>query len=280
MMQWIDTHAVPLLALLLLAAAGGFFVLQRGLLAPVATPSTPAAARYSTRRWLVLCLVAAVGLIGLAWSVHAGGTPGGALPAPVDNLPGLALDHRVQRWVQSQGDAAWLPLVRAFTQLGHPLWMVLLSVAVGAWLLRRRAWLLAGAWVLGTAGVGLWVRILKLGLGRDRPEVRWALEQGYSFPSGHSAGTLVCYGLLTWMALVLLRPAHPRRWMALAAAAVLGVGASRVLLGVHYVSDVLAGWLLGLAWLSGVVALTHVAWRQLRQRPAAVSGAQAQGEKH
>lgn len=262
MMQWIDTHAVPLLALLLLAAAGGFFAARRWLRPPVA------GLHGSTQRWLGLGLLAALGLAGLAWSVHAGGAPGATLPAPVGTMPGLVLDHSVQRWVQSQGDAPWLPLVRAFTQLGHPVGMAVLGVCVCLFLLYRRAWLLAGAWVLGVAGVGLWVRILKLALGRDRPEVRWALEQGYSFPSGHSAGTLVCYGLLAWIGLVLLRPAHPRRWMALAAVVVVGVGASRVLLGVHYVSDVLAGWLLGLAWMALVVWLTHGAWRLLLRRTA------------
>ena len=87
-------------------------------------------------------------------------------------------------------------------------------------------------------------------------------EGGFSFPSGHSAGTFVLYLMLAWLLLPYLRPAW--RWpVGLAALAVaLGVGASRVVLRVHYASDVLAGWLLGLAWMALVICA--VEWAQTR----------------
>lgn len=267
MMQWIDSHAVLLQALLWMAALGGFFVYQRRPHAPGSMPAPVPSAR-AAGGWLALSLVAALALAAMAAHVQAGlmaaaGAPSTVGPAPAPWIDWLALDQGVERWVQTQGDAAWLPAVRALTQLGHVGWMALLGLLTCTWLLRRRAWLLAGVWALGVAGVGLWIRILKLAIGRARPEVRWAVEHGYSFPSGHSAGTLVCYGLLVWVVVRLLRPAHPHAWAALAVLVVLAVGGSRILLGVHYVSDVVAGWLLGLAWLACVLGLEALAQRWL-----------------
>ena len=265
MMQWIDTYAVLLMALLLIAAAGGFFALQRHPNAVVGTQASNPSA-WMVWGWWALSLVAALGLAAMTAHVQAG------LAVAPDSFPAagmaqsawvdwLALDEGVQHWVQMQGDAAWLPAVNALTQLGHVGWMALLGLLTCAWLLQRRAWLLAGAWALGVAGVGLWIRILKVAIGRDRPEVQWVVEHGYSFPSGHSAGTLVCYGLLVWVLVRLLRPTHSCLWAALAALLVLAVGCSRILLGVHYVSDVVGGWLLGLAWLACVLGLTAMAER-------------------
>jgi len=171
----------------------------------------------------------------------------------------LSIDGRVAAWVQAQEGAPWLGAVKLLTQLGHIVWMAALGAMASFWLLWRRAWLQLGAWVVGVAGVGLCVRLIKHSVGRERPEVRWVLEQGYSFPSGHSAGTLVCYGLLAWLWLSMSRHAPPRGVVPLTVAVVLSVGMSRVVLGAHYVSDVLAGWLLGLAWLSLVIAAADMA---------------------
>lgn len=252
MMQWIDIFAAPSLALLLIAAVGGFFVHQRLGLKPVSS-----GAPGSAWRWLALGGVAALAMIAMTWSVAQGMTSSTAQDGA--GVDWLVLDHQVQVWVQSLGQAAWMPVVRAWTQLGHVLWMAALGMLACVWLLYRRAWLLLGAWVVGVAGVGLLVRILKTQVARDRPEVRWAMEHGYSFPSGHSAGTLVCYGLLAWVWLTLARPAQPRWVVAGTVVTVLGVGVSRVLLGVHFVSDVLAGWLLGLAWLALVIGMAEMA---------------------
>lgn len=263
MMQWIDIYAAPLLALLLTAALGGFFVHQRLGLRP-----SPAGVPGSAWPWLALGGLAALAMAGMTWSVAQGMAPAAAQGSA--GVDWLVLDHRVQVWVQTLGQAAWMPVVRAWTQLGHVLWMAALGMLACIWLLYRRAWLLLGAWVVGVAGVGLWVRILKTQVARERPEVRWAMEHGYSFPSGHSAGTVVCYGLLAWVWLALARPAQPRWVVAGTVAVVLGVGISRVLLGVHYVSDVLAGWLLGLAWLSLVIGMAELARKaagQGLQRP-------------
>ncbi|MDR0227186.1 MAG: phosphatase PAP2 family protein [Burkholderiaceae bacterium] len=173
-----------------------------------------------------------------------------------------ALDEALHQWLAGHATDAWVRPVVAFTQLGHVGWMVGLSSAVLLLLLWRRDWLHAGAWLLATAGVGLWIRAIKTSVARPRPVGGWVPEGGFSFPSGHSAGTFVLYCMLAWLLLPHLRRAW--RWpVGLAALLVaLGVGASRVVLRVHFASDVLAGWLLGLAWMALVVCT--VEWAQVR----------------
>jgi undecaprenyl-diphosphatase len=114
----------------------------------------------------------------------------------------------------------------------------------------RRA---ALVWLIATAGSGILNQVFKYNFDRDRPtfkDVR-VYEDNKSFPSGHSTGALVNFGLLTYL---LCRNTHRR---GIRAALVLGtavlvllVGFSRVYLGAHFLSDVLGGYLAGAAWLA------------------------------
>jgi undecaprenyl-diphosphatase len=145
----------------------------------------------------------------------------------------------------------------------------LVAVAVTVLLIRRRTRL---AIYLIVAGVGalLLDPSLKTLVGRLRPVVEMpvATAPGNSFPSGHALGSMVTYGAL----LLVFLPAVPPRWRKVAigvtAAIVLAIGITRVGLGVHYVSDVLAGWLLGAAWL-GVTAYAFRVWRREAGHPTA-----------
>ncbi|MFB6809493.1 phosphatase PAP2 family protein [Streptomyces sp. NPDC056387] len=161
------------------------------------------------------------------------------------------------------GHPGWVRVLEFFTQVvWGPLTMRLLVAALVVWLLRRRAWRLA-AWAACTATAGGLVGLLvKNVVERARPHLPdpVAHAPGFSFPSGHAmTATTSCAVLL----LVLL-PLVPRAWRALpwvlAAASVLGVGFTRVALGVHWVSDVVGGWLLGIAVVTAT-AFAFEAWR-------------------
>ena len=107
---------------------------------------------------------------------------------------------------------------------------------------------------IGMAGSAALTVLVKHLVARARPgaaDVLGPVDHSYSFPSGHTLNSAVFLGLLVWLLWPALR-SHAARTMAVAAAALLaaGVGASRVYLGLHWVTDVLAAWLLAGAWLS------------------------------
>jgi undecaprenyl-diphosphatase len=167
--------------------------------------------------------------------------------------PIVSLDGAVATWLHTHATGFSTGVLGAVTLLGGA--RVLLAVtlvAVLALVLRRR---LAHATLLGAAlagGEGLnWA--LKAAFERPRPSFSdpLATAAGFSFPSGHAMVSLTVYGAL---AFVIASSVESRRARALilvsALALVLAIGFSRVYLGVHYVSDVLAAYSAGLAWLT------------------------------
>ncbi|MBT2482325.1 phosphatase PAP2 family protein [Streptomyces sp. ISL-94] len=158
---------------------------------------------------------------------------------------------------------AWVRVLEFLTHVvWGPLTMRLLVAALVVWLLVRGAVRLAlWAAVTATAG-GLLGLLVKNVVARARPHLPdpVAHAPGFSFPSGHAmTATTSCAVLL-----LALLPLVPRRWRplpwVLAAVSVVGVGYTRVALGVHWVSDVAGGWLLGLALVTATT-LAFEAWR-------------------
>ncbi|MCO6419479.1 phosphatase PAP2 family protein [Siccirubricoccus sp. KC 17139] len=150
---------------------------------------------------------------------------------------------------------AWLTLaMRDLTALGG---MAVLSLAgllaLGA-LLLRRAWRAAWLLLLALPGGMLLNTLLKQGFDRPRPDLvaRLAEVQTASFPSGHAMLSAIGYLTLGALLAGAARRRRDRGYILGAAVLVtLLVGGSRVFLGVHWPSDVLAGWCLGAAWAMG-----------------------------
>lgn len=167
--------------------------------------------------------------------------------------------------------ASTLRLFAVVTHLGDFWTLTALCILVALVLLWRREWRLAAAWVIALAGGGLLNRALKELFQRSRPlhEHGWASAGGWSFPSGHSSGALVAYGMLAWLLMRYTpRPLHLPLALAAIATALL-VGYSRIVLQVHWFSDVLAGFMLGSAWLAVCIAGAELA--RLRSAPKAES---------
>ncbi|MGY2128486.1 phosphatase PAP2 family protein [Blastococcus sp. SYSU DS0617] len=141
-------------------------------------------------------------------------------------------------------------LLEVLTAPGLSWFRFVVAVPVLIWLVRRRAWRTV-LWVLAAAVlVAPVTAALKDFFGRVRPafDDGGARYDSLSFPSGHSSGiaTLVAVGLLlAWPALA---PGARQVWTALGVLLVALVGLTRMWLGVHYLSDVLAGWALGVGW--------------------------------
>ena len=166
------------------------------------------------------------------------------------------------------GNSTLITVVKAVTWLGSDgvLWAV---VGVAALVLAiRKRWRLTVYLLVTAAGALVLDPVLKSLVGRLRPVVAHPIAHGTgnSFPSGHSLGSIVCYGAV----FLVFLPAARGRWRTafttVIVALVALIGISRILLGVHYVSDVIGGWAIGITWL-GLTAFAFEATRQAAGLP-------------
>ncbi len=162
--------------------------------------------------------------------------------------------------------ADWLtPVMEGFTILAMPTVLLVVLVAIAAFAPGRRPAVCAAA---NLAGVFVLNQAIKFIVQRPRPEGFRLVEQGgYSFPSGHAMVAMAFYGLLIWMIWHYDRD-RIERWVccAILGFVIIMTGVSRIYLGVHYASDVLAGLAMSLIWLA---LFTHlVAPRLLRESEA------------
>lgn len=179
------------------------------------------------------------------------------------------IDHPVSRWLAAHRDLWLTTALRAVTVGGDPRFLAALAlpIAVAAgW--RCRSWRPVALAVVAGAGVPLVLFTAKALVGRNRPPLPLALvdADGYSFPSGHATGTAAITVISAWLLTRWLIPWWTGRvavWAVAIGSAFL-IGFSRVYLGVHYLSDVLSGWLLGMAW-AGTVMLVGSWWDDTRR---------------
>ncbi|MGH3326841.1 MAG: phosphatase PAP2 family protein [Streptomycetales bacterium] len=200
-------------------------------------------------------LAAVAGLVGFTAIAEEVGERAGIVMVDRDVLEFVGT-HRTPDVVAAMG---------LVTHLGGAIALLIVAVlgglAVGV---ARRSWappILLAVTLVG-AGVAVWV--LKGLIARPRPPAALAvyIERGYGFPSGHTTHATAGYLMLAVLVTVTAR----RRWVRVTAwvsamLVVAAVGVSRVVLGVHAPSDVLAGWLLGLSW----VALVASVWWSLKR---------------
>ena len=195
-----------------------------------------------THRWRVLLL-----FLGVLIPLSAFGD----LAEDVWRQERLAWDVPILLFVHSYATPALDRVMLFFSRVGYRYGVVPVDLALLLFLLMRRRWgdsLFFGVAVGGAAALNLVVKQL---FGRVRPAL-WpslAPEKTFSFPSGHAMGSMALVA-----ALVVL--SWPTRWrwpvLILGSLFVLLVSLSRIYLGVHYPSDILAGWSASLAWVVGL----------------------------
>ncbi len=162
----------------------------------------------------------------------------------------LRLDYYAYNIFVVRMRRAWLtPIMQSISELALPVVLMVMLLAVQAFAPGRRPGLFAAINLVGVLVVN---QVFKFLVQRPRPEgFRLIAESGYSFPSGHSMIAMGFYGLLAWMAWTYERDPVVRRVSVLGfSTVVILVGISRIYLGVHYASDVIAGFCLSLAWLA------------------------------
>jgi len=179
-------------------------------------------------------------------------------------------DHGAATRINSliAGQATIVAVVKAVTWLGSGgvLWTVIGAAAVV--LAIRRRWRLAIYLLVSGAGALVLDPMLKSLVGRLRPLVGHPVAHGNgnSFPSGHSLGSIICYGAIFLVFLPAMRGRWRRAFIAGISTLVALIGISRILLGVHYISDVLGGWALGITWL-GLTAFAFELTRRAAGQP-------------
>ena len=163
-------------------------------------------------------------------------------------------------------------LITALTNLGGTVPMVILGITLTAvlfWKWRRRTILV----LIGLAAAGsiAFTIIGKTIVGRTRPALEFAVppfEYAPSFPSGHTLNSTVVAGMLAYLVWWLARTWRARILAATAAAMWAGsIGLSRVYLGHHWLTDVIFGWVFGLAWLALLITIHKVLLKRAPESP-------------
>lgn len=214
-------------------------------------------ARSRASRFAAIAVLSLTGFAAFAVGVEAGG-------------PIVEADERLARWVVTDLPMSIEWAARPFSWLGGWIGIAALAAVASFVLVRGRAWL--DLWFLLAAVLGSQLAVAPLKEWFDRPRPRGGaavpLPASASFPSGHAASGVACLGAVALLAAERLTSQRARRWLwGVTVAVGLGVGLSRVALGVHYASDVLAGWCFGLAWLAGCLLLRDIASQRGRRGP-------------
>jgi membrane-associated phospholipid phosphatase len=178
---------------------------------------------------------------------------------PID----MPLLLQIHQWANPVLDQVMLGI----TRLADPeVVVVVVAIALG-WLVQRRQWRSAVLLLFACLGTLIINQAMKLMFARPRPLLwpRLIQETSYGFPSGHALGSIVLYGFLAYL-LVRRYPGQVRPIYGIAAGLISAIGFSRLYLGVHYPTDVLAGYAVGLIWLMLCILMINPHRRQSRTR--------------
>lgn len=257
LLTWADQHAALLFVVVLsVAAASGWLYWRRR------SPWNGEAPVPMLRRsyGLAIAILTTGIFAALAFAIEAAGWL-------------VAFDQNVTNEMHENLGPAILDVLATITQFGGSQQLVIAGAVITVLLLLFRRWLLAAGFALSMIGNGLLVRIGKDYFQRVRPlhDHGPVIETGYSFPSGHAAGSMMFYGMLAYLMMV-LTPARSHKLIVGVAIAVIAlIGGSRVLLQVHFLSDVCAGYALAVGW--GALCVSAIEFLRTSQLPKPIDDA-------
>ncbi|MFD4462689.1 phosphatase PAP2 family protein [Nocardia sp. NPDC058480] len=196
-----------------------------------------------------LIATAAVLITALTWQVTSG-------------ISGM--DTGVLDWMIAHRGEPLTSIAAVITDLGDTLSMAILAALAVGWFVLRRNLPVATLVAITSLGAGVLVWVIKRLVGRNRPPEtsRMVFEPSLSYPSGHTLGSTVVVGIVA----IVLIPQITKHWVRMAATVLavvfpVAVGLSRIYLGVHWTTDVLAGWIIGLLWLVLCVTAFTRGWQ-------------------
>ncbi|RXT13704.1 phosphatase PAP2 family protein [Ammoniphilus sp. CFH 90114] len=170
----------------------------------------------------------------------------------------IEIDILVVEVIAALHQPGMLTAMGILTETGSVWWFAFFTLFVAGtlWWLQHSLWSIL-CFLFAVGGGGLLNKWLKLFFERERPNILLEYEaSGYSFPSGHAMGSLIFYGFIYY--LVQKSEVHRRVKFLLSSLLVmliLLIGFSRLYLGVHYLTDVIAGYTAGMVWLTFCLAI-------------------------
>lgn len=180
--------------------------------------------------------------------------------------PLTLVDQQLSAWLARHRTTSLTTFFIVVTSLGSTAMGTIIAVVLGVYLLMRRQRYWFAATILSIAGGSLLNRFLKLAFQRARPEFDDPVSAfaGYSFPSGHTMAATVVFGTLALFLFTRKKNLRSRAVvMGLAVLVIALVALSRIYLGAHYLTDVVAAIAEGVAWISLSFTVVSV-WRRQR----------------
>jgi undecaprenyl-diphosphatase len=250
-----------------LALFGSFWLLFFGigpLLERLLRKSANFTARFRYHDYLPVFIALA---IGIGASMAAGDAFMDIAERVQGDSPNLhRIDREFHEWARDARTDGSTRFFTAMTLIGTPAGLTILEAIVGGFLIAKKRWRWFAYLALTTGIGGLLNLELKAYFARARPELAEALRHahGYSFPSGHAMGSTIVFGALAYLAFRVLSHWGSRSAaLAFACTMIVAIAASRIYLGVHWISDVGAGIAAGLIWLT-TATVGYEATRRIR----------------
>lgn len=201
--------------------------------------------------WLGVCLLLLFGLANLAEEVL--------------EQEAFAFDEAILLWINGFANPTLDRVMLTATRLGDPEVVVPLTCVGVVWLWWRWRWRIAAIFAITCIGGAVLSTGFKLLFEKARPALwpQLITETSYSFPSGHALGAMVLYGFSAYLLAQWFQP-QKRLIYGVAALLIGSIGFSRIYLGVHWPTDVVAGYSIGFLWLSLCVGLLQLETRRSR----------------
>ncbi len=209
----------------------------------------------SIGRWLRTSAFVRV-VAGFALAAIVLAAAGWLVTGPYRQSP-AAFDASIRTAMRQMQSPMWNTLFLAITKLGSTLYLTIIGVVVGIIFIILRSFRSLLILIVVMAGQGILDRGCKWIIARPRPSslINYRAVESFSFPSGHAIASLCLYGTIAWIVASRLENSAAKAGTGIFAAVLIFlIGMSRVYIGVHYPTDVMAGFLAAAIWTAAVLS--------------------------